>query len=309
MARAVKKKKTPGRAVKRKNGLLSWLNLKSILYTLFLLTLLIVSVGMLTYVIFFRVVVAAEIHSVSDTTIIFEEPTEPDVLPMGEAYSVETENKPKIAIIIDDMGYHQHVGESLINLPYALSFSFLPHAPFTLKLEDMAFKRGKTVLLHLPLEPKDRKWDPGPGALYLEELDLQSDIFQQNLSMVPHATGVNNHMGSRYTEDIDGMQALLELVAEKKLFFIDSYTSSDSLGYTLAKSKGLKSARRTLFLDNILDSGEICSQLKKLAAAAQERGEAIGIAHPHKETLEAIQTCIGIIQNSAELVGVESLVD
>ncbi|HER63611.1 MAG TPA: divergent polysaccharide deacetylase family protein, partial [Desulfobacteraceae bacterium] len=78
------------------------------------------------------------------------------------------EELPRIAIIIDDMGHHQQVGEELLDLDMNLTFSFLPHAPFTSGQAERARQLGRDILLHMPMEPRDPRWDPGPGALYLD---------------------------------------------------------------------------------------------------------------------------------------------
>ncbi len=308
MARAGTRKRSKRKTKKKAANWLSRINIKGIIYTLFLLSLLFFSLCVLTYVIFFRMVVAAELETVSETQteVIKYQLEEED--PSIYLFSDGEDAQPKVAIIIDDMGYHRNLGEKLIRLPHNLSFSFLPHAPFTAKLEKMAFDHGKTVLLHQPLEPKDESWDPGPGALYLNELEQQRQIFNHNLSLVPHATGVNNHMGSLYTENEIGMKALLELIAERGLFFIDSFTTSSSQGHALARKIGIQSARRNIFLDNIQESEAICKQLEELTNTARKNGRAIGIAHPHPQTFKAIESCLHSVEKVVQLVSVDKLV-
>jgi len=56
-------------------------------------------------------------------------------------------------------------------------------------------------MLHQPMQPYNSSLDPGPGALY--EGDNSSriiEIIEENISEVPLTIGVNNHMGSRFTE-------------------------------------------------------------------------------------------------------------
>ncbi len=307
MAKAATRKRKKRNTRRKSQGRFSWFKLRTLIYTLILLALLTFSISVLTYVIFFRMVVAAEIDVTptlqNERTIIKDNiRAEPqDSLAAGGT------TKPLVAIIIDDMGYQEQLGESLIRLPVNLSFSFLPHAPFTPKLEELAFQQGRTILLHQPLEPKDKNWDPGPGTLFIGDLEQQEKIFVNNLSLVPHAIGVNNHMGSLYTESEVEMTALLQLIAARKLFFIDSFTSSATRGYELAQKIGVQTARRHIFLDNVHESGAICSQLTDLTSRAVHWGEAIGIAHPHPETLIAIQTCLKDLERKAQLVGVEKL--
>jgi len=76
---------------------------------------------------------------------------------------------PRIAIIIDDMGHHHDIGGELLNLDLNLTYSFLPHAPFTREQATLAWERGRDILVHMPMEPRDAMWDPGPGAVYLAD--------------------------------------------------------------------------------------------------------------------------------------------
>ncbi len=305
MARAKVKRKTRRRSRKTSRQYPKT-KFKGILFTLFLLTFLVFSLAVLGYFIFFRTVIAAELETDIVRDIIFEEPSQP-VGFMPEASERGDIKNPKCAIIIDDMGYHKEVGKGLMDLPLNLTFSFLPHAPYTEELEEMAYQANRTIMLHLPLEPQDSAWDPGPGALYIGDMENMNNIFHGDLHMVPHATGVNNHMGSLYTEDRIAMGALLGLILKEKLFFIDSYTSGKSVGLEIAREFGVDSARRHLFLDNNLSVDKICAQLRDLVTIAKTKGSAIGIAHPHMETLQALRECGGILRSSVMLVGVEQL--
>lgn len=297
-------RKTVSKARKRKT--VRKVPVRGIVYSFLLAAFFFFSIGVLTYVIFFRMVVAAELPE-ANHQLMFEEPYYPTSAISGDGRTQQTD-EPQFSILIDDMGYHLEVGKKLLALDLDLSFSFLPHAPHTPELEKMAYTMGKTILLHLPMQPKDQNWHPGPGALYLNEMDEQENVIGNNLAAVPYAVGVNNHMGSLYTENQEAMQSLMDIIADKKLFFIDSFTSSESLGYEFAKSKGIKTARRDIFLDNVLDSSVICSQLDELILLAQGRGKAIGIAHPHKETLVALERCVADVALPVKLVPVTALI-
>jgi polysaccharide deacetylase 2 family uncharacterized protein YibQ len=305
-ARVASKKKTVVRRKKQRKTPL--INVKKVIYALLLFSFFCFSVGMLTYVVFFRMAVAAELHYSAGVGVVFEEPNRPEVI--KESETVANKAVPgQCAILIDDMGYHRAIGKKLIELPLHLSFSFLPYAPHTAELEKMAYISGRTVLLHLPLEPKTTEFDPGPGALYLKELSRQEELFHDNLDMVPHAVGVNNHMGSLYTEKREAMAPLMEMMKQKRLFFVDSFTSPASLGHSLAQEYGVKTAKRHVFLDNIEDTAAICRQLELLFSLCRSQGGAIGIGHPHPETLTALRDCVDIDRQDLRLVGVEELVD
>ena len=214
----------------------------------------------------------------------------------------------KVAIVIDDMGYHRELGERLMDLDLKLSFAFLPHAPHTRVLAQKARARGHDILLHLPMEPRDSRWDPGPGKLSVamtrEEISRR---FNEDLADVPFVVGVNNHMGSRFTEDESGMGVVLELVRAKNLFFLDSLTSPTSVGFRMGRDMGVKVARRQRFLDNDHDVNQIRRQLDSLLAVADKRGEAIAIGHPHETTLAALQAYQKEFEARVLVVGVHEL--
>ncbi len=273
-----------------------------------LFVLLVVSIGTVAYVIFFRTVFASESVQKQPAGIIFEEPDPPQHRDIDRSSGSQRHKRPKVAIIIDDMGYHGDVGNSLLQLPIKLTFSFLPFAPFARDLEQLAHDLKQTILLHLPLEAKDPHWNPGPGALYLEDsAEDQIVKFQSCLMEVRYAIGVNNHMGSSFTEDDTAMRTLLQQVKSQGLVFIDSYTTSASVGLSLAQELEVKSGRRDVFLDNIQEVETICEQLKQLTEIAEKKGVAIGIGHPYEATLQAIKQCTPQYQKRVEYVGVDSV--
>lgn len=218
--------------------------------------------------------------------------------------------RPKVAIIIDDMGYQRGTGNALLDLDLDLTFSFLPHGPFTTELAQRARDLGRGVLVHMPMEARDPAWDPGPGTLYLADSpEVRLRNTEEDLDQVPYAIGVNNHMGSRFTESRDAMQQFLELVKERNLFFVDSETSSRSIAMETARSMGIKTARRNVFLDNVKTREDICHQIRLLVRKAEKRGWAIGIGHPNEETLQALLHCREMLLQEVVIVNVRELVE
>ena len=251
--------------------------------------------------------------------IVFEEPNLPqphdarlderEGVASCETEPVPEDRKPKIAIIIDDMGYHQQIGNSLLALDMNLTFSFLPRAPFTLEQEERAWQQGRDILVHMPMEARDSAWDPGPGALYLKfsPENIRSTVVE-NLAAVPHAIGSNNHMGSRFTENRQAMHEVLSVLKKRGLFFIDSYTTAQSTGLDEAGKMGIPTARRHVFLDNVQEQDKICRQLEQLVALAGKNGWAIGIGHPNQATLKALTRCRERLLKNVEIVSVHTLV-
>jgi polysaccharide deacetylase 2 family uncharacterized protein YibQ len=304
---------------RKKNGLFNPLRLLSYMLLLIVLAFSVCAVG---YVIFFRTVVAQEILPALRSAIVFEEPDPPVYggetameVPAGKAEEnvaeqivIKTPDLPKVAIIIDDMGYDESLGEQLLNFPIELTYSFLPFAPHTKKLERLAHRAGKTVFLHLPLEPKDSAFNPGPGALYLHDSPVvQKEKLANCLREVPHAIGINNHMGSSFTEDRSAMTNIIEVMKARSLLFVDSFTTAGSAGLQVARQAAVKSMRRSVFLDNALNEDKICAQLEQLIILSEKTGKAIGIAHPHKETVNAVLRCGEQYFSRVQYVGVREL--
>ncbi len=249
--------------------------------------------------------------------IVFEEPGLPaiahhETAPLKEKEdksSSRAEGRPRVAIIIDDMGYHGKIGDQLLALNLQLSFSFLPMAPFALEQEEKAYQLGREILVHLPMEASDPKWDPGPGALRTSASAAElTETTKKDLAAVPHATGANNHMGSKFTRNRQAMHTVLTVLKEHGFFFVDSMTTGSSTGMDEAAKMGIKTGRRHIFLDNVQDQDKICAQLKKLTALAVRQGEAIGIGHPHKATYDALAACGEKLLSRVELVPAHELV-
>lgn len=223
----------------------------------------------------------------------------------------EKKGKPRVAVIIDDMGYDPQVASAFARIPEPLCFSVLPSAPYTGEIADEAFREGKELLLHLPMEPKDYpKVTPGPGALLLsmDDQELRKTL-DRDLSQVPGACGVNHHMGSSFTENRAKMLVVLGELRKRNLFYIDSRTTKDTQALVLAKELGVPAARRRVFLDNDLDPEAIKMQFKRLMSMARHRGAAIGIGHAHKETAVALGRLFREMDGEIEIVPVSELVE
>lgn len=217
---------------------------------------------------------------------------------------------PKIAIIIDDLGYDHDMATSFIqsNLPFSLSV--LPEAPHTQDIVLQANRMGFELILHLPMEPKGYpELDPGPGALLIDmdEKDIRQTI-RDHLNRVPGVKGVNNHMGSSFTEREDKMSVVLSELKRRNLFYIDSRTTSQTVAFKMAKKAGVPVANRSVFIDNDLSPKAIKYQLERLLGISRHSGSAIGIGHPHKETLIILKDYLDRFKDQVEMVPVSKLV-
>ena len=220
------------------------------------------------------------------------------------------ETLPKIAIIIDDIGYDYNLALSFMDYDLPLTLSVLPLAPYTSDIVDSANETGSELLLHLPMEPKDYpRLDPGPGALLttMGEKELRR-IISENIKKVPGLRGVNNHMGSFFTEKYDKMRTVLEEIKKHGLFYVDSRTTNRTIAFELAQKMGVPAAKKSVFLDNDLSGEAIRYQLERLMGMARYSGEAVGIGHPHRETLEILYEYLDKLKTDFRVVPVSELV-
>jgi polysaccharide deacetylase 2 family uncharacterized protein YibQ len=218
--------------------------------------------------------------------------------------------RPRIAIIIDDLGYDPAIADQFIGLGAPVTLSILPNSPFAREIAESAHRNGIETMLHLPMEPVEYPAvDPGPGAL-LTAMSADDLIAQlnRNIDQIPHAVGVNNHMGSKMTASSSQIYQVFSVLKQRGLFFIDSRTTSRSVCQASARLFKLRFAQRDVFLDNRLEPAVIRFQLDQLVEAATTHGEAIGIAHPHEMTLQVLKGTLGELVLQVQLVAASELV-
>ena len=195
----------------------------------------------------------------------------------------------RVALVIDDLGRSVENVETLASLGVALSYAVLPFESMTPEVVAALAERKAEILCHLPMEPRGAQ-NPGPGAL---GEGMTRAVLEQRtraaLDAVPGAVGANNHMGSELSADAGAMRAILGVLAERQLFFLDSRTSAESRGYTTALELGIPAAERQVFLDADPRAEAVRREWRRLLATARERGAAVAIGHPHAETLRVLQ--------------------
>jgi len=217
---------------------------------------------------------------------------------------------PKIAIVIDDIGNDKNIASSLINIGLPITLSVLPSSFYGEEIAEKASSRGFEVMLHLPMEPKNYpNVNPGPDALLVKmnEREIKT-IITRDLKKIPGVSGVNNHMGSYFTEKEDKMTYVLREIKKKGLFYLDSRTTSSSVGFRLAGEMGIPSAQKSVFLDNDLSLKAVKYQMERLIGIARYSGEAIGIGHPHGVTVEVLRDYADLLKTEFKVVPVSDLV-
>ncbi len=202
-------------------------------------------------------------------------------------------DQPVIAVILDDLGVARGHAELAIALPPEITLAFMTYAGDVRSIARRAREQGHELLLHFPMEPQDHALDPGPNALMVglgrAELERRLDW---GLSQFDGYVGLNNHMGSRFTLDQDGMRVVMETLKRRGLLFVDSKTTSDSVGATLAEAMDVAHATRDVFLDNEISAILVTERLLEAERIALAKGDAIAIGHPHPATIEALRAWI-----------------
>jgi polysaccharide deacetylase 2 family uncharacterized protein YibQ len=199
--------------------------------------------------------------------------------------------QPRISLIIDDIGANLSHAMPFLDLGIPMTFAVLPHLAKSQEAAEIIHADGHEIMLHQPMEPIDHYLDPGPGALYVGYGSNKiTRIMEENISQIPFAIGVNNHMGSRFTAYQEEVLEALQVVKERGLFFVDSLTTNRSMAYKTARNLHMPAAERDFFLDNVLEERAILRQLYGLKRYSLRHGHAVGIGHPFRETASAIQT-------------------
>jgi polysaccharide deacetylase 2 family uncharacterized protein YibQ len=210
--------------------------------------------------------------------------------PAGPARTAEPGREGLLAIVIDDLGEDVLFAKELGRLGIPVTFAVWPRARAAHETARIALASGNRVLIHQPMEPKRYpEFAPGPGAVFVNMDDETiRAIVAENISRLPEAEGLNNHMGSRATEDERVMTAVLSVAKDKGLYFLDSLTTYRSVGARVAGRLGLPSLKRDVFLDNVAEVHPILLQLRKAEFMARSHGFAVAIGHPHRATMEAL---------------------
>ena len=217
----------------------------------------------------------------------------------------------RISIIIDDLGYQLEAGRRAIALPGAVTFAVLPGAPRAAALASWAHENGKEVLLHLPLQANaaDESGEPIRIDLEMNRQEVTA-TFEAAMGAVPHAIGVNGHKGSLLTRHPGHMRWLMEEIhARDNLFFIDSYTTHESVALQLAREVGVSARKRDVFLDPDREPATVAREFERMKKLADERGAVVAIGHPYPATLALLEEALPKLEAEGyRLVSVSELI-
>lgn len=218
--------------------------------------------------------------------------------------------QPRIVIIMDDLGGNLAMAKALLELNLPVTMAILPNTSHPTETARLAHAKGREVMVHMPMEPQSYPAvNPGRDALFVnlddQEINSRLDHF---FTKVPYAVGGNNHMGSLFTEYRQGMDVVLTEMKKRGLFFVDSMTTGNSVGYQEARRLGVPTLVRDVFLDNVRDVDKISQQLQKVVKLAHKKGHAVAICHPHPQTLTALKRFAkDLNREGVQAVSVETL--
>ncbi len=216
---------------------------------------------------------------------------------------------PQLCIVMDDIGANMDAVNRLLALDFPVTFSVWPYSAHAREAANAAHARGREVMLHQPMEPLGYpKVKPGPGVLLHDMPPAERRaILQESLKRVPHIAGVNNHMGSRLTQEGPIMREVAQTLAGRGLFVLDSLTHPRSRLQQEAASQGLPSYRRDVFLDDVATRAHVLNQLRQAEKVALLSGRAIAIGHPLPETLSALKEWEKVRDKSIKIVPLKTL--
>lgn len=231
-------------------------------------------------------------NAVALSKVIKEKPElkiKKDILPPVKTRAVPP-GKGQVVIIIDDMGMDRKHSLQVIDMPYPLTLAFLPYAPKLPEITKQAIDRGHELIIHVPMQPIDSRLNVGPLAL---RDDMAQQSFDAALEKIFASfdgyVGINNHMGSKLTQDRKAMDRVMEALAKRNLLFVDSKTIPNSVAADSAAKHGLAFAERDVFLDHENTKEFVMDALHDLEIIAKRRGYAVAIGHPKEATIQGLK--------------------
>ncbi len=218
----------------------------------------------------------------------------------------------KIAIVLDDWGYSLKQMPDLAAIDAPLTLAVLPGLPHSAEVSERAAARGHEVILHMPMEALDPGAPREEGRTILQGMGKAEilKLLDRSLATVPLARGISNHQGSKVTSDPASMEVVLREAKRRRLYFLDSFVTGQSVCAEVARKLEVPFAQRAVFLDNEESAARIRERLVELARAAAERGEAIGIGHDRPVTMECLRRAVPELEKAGyTLVPVSELAE
>ncbi len=248
---------------------------------------------------------------IDEKTVIDKKPiSKPKPKPVSRPKPKPIAKKNKIVFVIDDCGLSLENLKLFLKIKGKVTFAIMPQRRFSLKTDEILYKNGQEIILHQPMEPLNASINPGAGAIYYDSsYDYIYKTMDVNLKTVPHAIGINNHMGSKATSNLNTMKIVCSYLKGRNMFFLDSRTSADSVVREAANMVGLDSlVRNAIFLDNQRDRESILNAINSGLQTSKRDGYAIMIGHLVSQELAKIMIEIyPKLENSYEICDLKTL--
>jgi len=208
------------------------------------------------------------------------------------------EEKPRIALLIDDFGLNPPENDLMMQFAYLdcpFAAAIIPGLPYSTQLAELFHQAGKEVVIHLPMESSDPETVTEPLTLTVSMTteDIRAIVFKA-IYDIPYASGISNHQGSLFTGDKKAMSRLAKVLNDTTLYFFDSLTAPGGTAYKICRANGIPSGKRDVFLDTDYTPGDsFDNRLTQFLNLARQRGYAIAVAHRYPETLANLQNFLG----------------
>lgn len=198
---------------------------------------------------------------------------------------------PRLAIIIDDIGYNLPLGRRAVQLPGPMTYAILPHTPQAARLAEEALLSDpeKEIIVHMPMQSRAAR-KLGPGGLRASQPRHEFvQRLREAIDAVPGARGLSNHMGSHLTTLPDRMRWLMDELQRSGLYYLDSRTVSNGMARQAAINESVPYMARDVFLDHDRDPEAIAAAFERALGLARQQGLAVVLAHPYRNTLQFLE--------------------
>ncbi len=194
-------------------------------------------------------------------------------------------NNATIVIVIDDAGLNLENCRKYTNLPFPITIAVLPKLKNTKSCASLVVNSGKELILHQPMQSVNHELNPGPGKISVEMTTFEvAQIVKENLDELGIGVkGINNHEGSEVTSDIIKIGTVLDVCAERGVYFLDSRTTANTKAPQAALERDMRIFEKSgPYIDNVISRDAMLKELYKSLDVANKNGKTIIIGHVDK---------------------------
>jgi len=219
-------------------------------------------------------------------------------------------NGPKLVVVIDNLGQNIELFNLVADLSPELTLGILPQKRHSQRTALEAHQRGIEVMIQMPMQPVSYPaTNPGKGALLDgDDPEVLASKLKEAFASVPYATGMNNHMGSSFTANPEGMALVMQTLSDQGLFYLNSRTASTEVPQNQAERFSVPFYSRSLYIDSTPGLESARAALLKAVELAKSQGSAVAIGRPKPETLQALKELLPQLKaQGVQLVRASSL--